>query len=85
MASIDDIRIPWVDLYLRAIDLRCGKAFSEPLMEALDFVMELCREEIEHPTGLVNEPAPVEDDAPSAPFISFEGGMARMVYPDGPE
>ena len=79
---MEDIRIPWVDLYLRAIELRCGHAFSEPLQEALDFTMELCREEIEHPTGLTINP-PSDDLPPTAsnegPRIVFEGATARVV------
>lgn len=42
-----DPRIAWCDIYLRAIDLRCGRAFRESEQEALEYVMMLAREEIE--------------------------------------
>ena len=80
-----DPRIAWCDIYLRAIDMRSCNCFTETALEGIEYVMMLCRDEIEKltPQGDADEGA--DSSEPSAPYISFEGGMARMVYPDGPE
>ena len=82
---VEDIRIAWCDIYLRAIGMRCGRAFTETELEGLEFVMQLAREEIENPTGLITVPDDDEDDSEaddvesSAPKIMFDGGIARMI------
>lgn len=44
---MSDPRIAWCDIYLRAIDLRCGNVFREPELEGLELLMMIAREEIE--------------------------------------